>query len=467
MQLDPLDIAERTGAETTPGLAGKDLLRVIAKVREVVELLNNLPEVGELPDLATVATSGKYADLLGLPTIPAAYTNAMAIAAAQGPADTAAAGAVTLLRSGVASAGDTLAKLYSLVLGAASQVNVATLAARNAYNVPKLPFNIFVTDDGDGKWALYGATSTGVGAGFVKLSDPDLLNAVMSAAQIQAAYESNADTFRLTAAIKQQITDAASDAKKALLAKVELPLAYTEATAATSYFKITTTIVLNPDTGEQEKVVTEIDLNIDTIANAVLARQSGSGAGSTMPVIPDLTFSALTGSTFQNKEAINGPLTYDGGPPPFFLSTKNDWAGGFNTGKWPLRLPAGKTGALRHKIVDTAANLCGLTLRTIDTLDHSKGVVNCELYQLNGKVGYVINGVDTTTDISIAAGEYLLMYIAGSTVIGYRSVDGVARTQEVVTFTVTPATQALYPGQNGHFESKLYSAEQANFESYQ
>lgn len=107
-------------------------------------------------------------------------------------------GLITALKDGVATPGNTLQKLYNLILGADAEDYVANIAARNAYNIPQLPFTLFVTDDGDGKWAKYQATTTGVGATFVKISDPDLLNAVMSASAIKASYESNADTNAFT-----------------------------------------------------------------------------------------------------------------------------------------------------------------------------------------------------------------------------------------------------------------------------
>jgi hypothetical protein len=109
---------------------------------------------------------------------------------------------ITALKDGVATPGNTLQKLYNLILGASDEIYVANIAARDAYNVPHLPFSIFVTDDGDGRWAKYQATTTGVGATFVKISDPDLLNAVMSASAIKAAYESNSDTNAFTNALK-------------------------------------------------------------------------------------------------------------------------------------------------------------------------------------------------------------------------------------------------------------------------
>lgn len=109
---------------------------------------------------------------------------------------------VNNLLDGVSTPGNTLLKLYNLILGVSAEDYVANTAARDAYDIPHLPFSLFVTDDGDGKWAKYQATTTGVGATFVKISDPDLLNAVMSAAAIKAAYESNSDTNAFTNALK-------------------------------------------------------------------------------------------------------------------------------------------------------------------------------------------------------------------------------------------------------------------------
>lgn len=131
---------------------------------------------------------------------------------------------VNLLRNGVSSEGDTLNKLYNLILGASGQVTKANITERNAYNVP-LGGQVFVLDDGDGKWALYKATTAGVGAFYIKLSDPDLLNAVMSDAMIKAAYENNPDTNAFTDAHLLALTTAVSDIitiKATLLLKANL-----------------------------------------------------------------------------------------------------------------------------------------------------------------------------------------------------------------------------------------------------
>jgi hypothetical protein len=112
--------------------------------------------------------------------------------------DSAIAAAVIALQDGVPTTADTLMKLYNMVVASSKEVTVANIAARDAYDITELPTNVFVTDDGDGHWALYKATSTGVGATYVKISDPDLLNAALNASAIKTAYESNADTNAYT-----------------------------------------------------------------------------------------------------------------------------------------------------------------------------------------------------------------------------------------------------------------------------
>jgi len=120
---------------------------------------------------------------------------------------------VAALKDGVDPSGDTLQKLYNLIQGVAAEVTVANIAARNSLNV-KQGDNVFVTDDGDGKWALYKATSAGVNATYVKLSDPDLLNALMTATQIKTAYESNSDTNAFTNALLSKLNAINANAQK-------------------------------------------------------------------------------------------------------------------------------------------------------------------------------------------------------------------------------------------------------------
>jgi phage-related tail fiber protein len=89
--------------------------------------------------------------------------------------------AIDAIKDEVDSSGNTLKKLYNLILSNSHEVTVADTAARNALNISSLPTNIFVVNDGDDHWALYKATTLGlaVDANVVKISDPDLLNGAL------------------------------------------------------------------------------------------------------------------------------------------------------------------------------------------------------------------------------------------------------------------------------------------------
>jgi hypothetical protein len=118
---------------------------------------------------------------------------------------------ISLLKDGVPTAGDTLQKLFNLFVGCVTEVTVADIAARNAYDAP-IGGHVFVLDDGDGQWALYKAITGGINSGYIKLSDPDLLNAVLTASQIKSSYESNPDTNAFTNALLVKLNGIAANA---------------------------------------------------------------------------------------------------------------------------------------------------------------------------------------------------------------------------------------------------------------
>jgi len=120
--------------------------------------------------------------------------------------------AILNLVDGADPSANTLQKLYAVIKAHIPEDYVPNIAARDAYNITHLPFSLFVIDDGDGKWAKYQATTIGVGATFVKLSDPDLLNAAMSASAIKASYESNTDTNAFTNALLTKLNGITSGA---------------------------------------------------------------------------------------------------------------------------------------------------------------------------------------------------------------------------------------------------------------
>lgn len=114
--------------------------------------------------------------------------------------------AISTLKGTADTDHDTLGKLQgkiadvlNIAVQAGQQITVADIAARNAYVVnPGTSALLFVLNDGDGSWALYRKAVDVDVPTYTKLSDPDLLNAAMSAAAIKSAYESNADTNAFT-----------------------------------------------------------------------------------------------------------------------------------------------------------------------------------------------------------------------------------------------------------------------------
>ena len=134
--------------------------------------------------------------------------------------------ALSTLRGAVPSTGDTLEKLYQLLSGNRTVHSVDDIAGRDALTNVLVSDQVFVEDDGDGRWAIYmvvNATTPLTSASFVKVSDPDLLNEALSAGQIKALYESNIDTNAFT------------DAEKAYLAALLAGLETLTTTNKTSY----------------------------------------------------------------------------------------------------------------------------------------------------------------------------------------------------------------------------------------
>lgn len=130
--------------------------------------------------------------------------------------------AITTLRGAVPEAGNTLEKLYQLLSGNRTVYPVADRAERDALTGLIVGDQVFVEDDGDTRWALYMTVATGPSV-FVKLSDPDILNEALSAAQVKALYEANVDT------------NAYTDAEKAYMAALLAGLATLATTDKSSY----------------------------------------------------------------------------------------------------------------------------------------------------------------------------------------------------------------------------------------
>ena len=130
--------------------------------------------------------------------------------------------AIASLRGAVPEAGNTLEKLYQLLSGNRTVHPVSNRAERDALTGLLIGDQVFVEDDGDTRWALYLTVGTGPSV-FVKLSDPDILNEALSAAQVKALYEANLNTNAFT------------DAEKAYVAALLAGLTSLATTDKTSY----------------------------------------------------------------------------------------------------------------------------------------------------------------------------------------------------------------------------------------
>lgn len=100
-------------------------------------------------------------------------------------------------------------EVQSMVSGADNARSVADLTARAALTDLKVSDRVFVTDDGDGNWALYIVTAITDGLGststFEKIADQDLFTNAISSSSIKSSYESNADTNAFTDSEKNKV----------------------------------------------------------------------------------------------------------------------------------------------------------------------------------------------------------------------------------------------------------------------
>lgn len=100
-------------------------------------------------------------------------------------------------------------EVQSLIAGADSAYSVADIAGRSALTGLKISDRVFVSDDGDAKWALYIVTAVTNGNGstssYEKIADEDLFSNAISASAIKSSYESNANTNAFTDAEKTKL----------------------------------------------------------------------------------------------------------------------------------------------------------------------------------------------------------------------------------------------------------------------
>lgn len=129
------------------------------------------------------------------------------------------------------------AEVQNMVAGADDAYSVASITARNALTGLKVSDRVFVSNDGDGKWALYLVSSVTDGKGstseFVKVADEDLFTNALSKEAVKSAYESNANTNAFTDAEKTKVGHI-SVTQAVNLDQIESDLSSTSTTADTA-----------------------------------------------------------------------------------------------------------------------------------------------------------------------------------------------------------------------------------------
>lgn len=125
----------------------------------------------------------------------------------------------------------------AMVAGAENAHSVATITARGALTGLKVADRVFVSNDGDSKWALYMVTAITNGAGststFEKIADEDLFTNAISASAVKAAYEGNGNTNAYTDSEKSKVAHI-SVSQAVDLDEVESDLARTTTTASSA-----------------------------------------------------------------------------------------------------------------------------------------------------------------------------------------------------------------------------------------
>lgn len=101
----------------------------------------------------------------------------------------------------VMSATEVASAISAAKLDLGTNFTVASIEARDLLTNLDTADRVMVSDDGDGKWAMYTPTTVdefGAAEGWIKMSDQDALENAISSASIKAAYELNDDTNAYT-----------------------------------------------------------------------------------------------------------------------------------------------------------------------------------------------------------------------------------------------------------------------------
>jgi hypothetical protein len=152
----------------------------------------------------TGTVSGVTATMVGLGNVTNESKETMFTNAALTGVPTAPTPAASTNTTQIATAAFVQSEINSAALALGTNFSVADIAARDSLQNLVVGDVVFVADDGDGKWAQYKVTAIGPFT-FLKIMDQDIFLNALSAADVKAAYESNADTNAFTDLFKTRL----------------------------------------------------------------------------------------------------------------------------------------------------------------------------------------------------------------------------------------------------------------------
>ncbi len=185
-------------------------------------------------------------------------------------------------------------EVQNLISGADNGVNITHISDRDALTGLKVADRIFVSDDGDGKWALYIVTAITDGNGdsssYEKVADEDSFANALTKEAIKSSYEANANTNAFTDAEKNKVAQIAVS-QPVDLDGMESELSSTTATANSA---------LSTANGATTAATNAQNTANGAVADAVAAQSTADGAVSDAAAAQSTANNAL--STANSKK---------------------------------------------------------------------------------------------------------------------------------------------------------------------
>lgn len=169
----------------------------------------------------TGTVSGVTAEMVGLGNVTNESKSVMFINAALTGTPTAPTASAGTNTNQIATTEFVQSEIDTAALALGTNYSVADITERNALEDLTVGDIVFVADDGDNKWAQYKVKEVDPYV-FLKIMDQDIFLNALSAPDIKAAYESNADTNAFTDSLLSKLTSIEDLAKDDQLAE-EVP----------------------------------------------------------------------------------------------------------------------------------------------------------------------------------------------------------------------------------------------------